>query len=149
MSGPRQAIDLLATALAGDDAAWAREHLERDVVGWLTTVAADGTPQSSVISFLHEDGTILFYSRPATVKLRNLERSPRVSFHLQSDGYGDHGLTLEGTAAVDPGAAPSDVHEAYRAKYRAPLAHWNMDEGETARDFSVPVRIRPERVRVF
>jgi PPOX class probable F420-dependent enzyme len=141
--------DPLAAALAGDDAAWARDHLERDVVGWLTTVAPDGTPQASVISYLHEEGTILFYSRPETRKVRNIERSPRVSFHLQSDRFGDHGLTLEGVATIEPGVAPSDVHEAYRAKYRAPLAHWHMDEAETARLFSVPIRIRPDRVRVF
>ena len=37
--------DRLAMALAGDEAAWAREHLETDVVAWLTTVADDGRPQ--------------------------------------------------------------------------------------------------------
>lgn len=53
------AHDPLTAALAGDDAAWAREHLERDVVAWLTTVSSNGRVQSSVISFLH-DGADLF-----------------------------------------------------------------------------------------
>jgi len=140
---------LLESKLAADDAGWAREHLATDVVGWFTTVNADGTPQSSPISFLWDGATIFFYSRPDTPKLRNLARSPRVSFTLRSDDHADHGLVIEGDAVVDPSIAPSDVHPAYRSKYAAPLAHWGMDEAETARDFSVPIRIAPTRIRAF
>jgi PPOX class probable F420-dependent enzyme len=142
------AADPLATALARDEAGWAREHLEIDVVGWLTTVAPDGRPQTSVISFLRDGPTIVFYSKPDTPKLRNLAANPLVSFHLQSDPYGDHALIIEGRAGIDPAIPPSDVHPAYAAKYRAPLAHWQMDETATAREFSVPIRIHPLRVRV-
>ena len=140
--------DVLTTALEKDDAAWAREHLATDVVAWLTTVAADGRPQSSVISFLHDGSTIVFYSQPDTPKLRNIARSPLVSFHLQSDPYGDHLLVVEGRAEVDPSIPASDANEAYRAKYREPLAHWAMDETTTATQFSVPIRIHPTRVRI-
>ncbi len=138
----------LAQALARDDAAWAREHIETDVVAWLTTIAPDGRPQSSVISFLREGGTILFYSEPDTPKLRNIAHSPQVSFHLQSDPYGDHYLVMEGTAAIDRSVPPSDVHPAYLAKYLEPHAHWRMEVADVARDFSVPLRITPSRVRV-
>ena len=139
----------LSSALAGGSGAWARNHLDTDIVGWLTTVAADGRPQTSVISFLRDGETIFFYSQPDTPKLRNIAGSPCVSFHLQSDRFGDHVLIVDGTAAIDPTIPPSDVHEAYRAKYREPLAHWRMDEAKTALDFSVPVRIRPTRVRAW
>ena len=138
----------LATALGGEDAAWAREQIERDVVAWLTTVAPDGRVQSSVISFLFDGSDLLFYSRPNTPKVRNIEHSPNVSFHLQSDRYGDHTLIVEGTAHADETIPPLDVHEAYVAKYREPHEHWGMDFVETARDFSVPIRIRPRRVRL-
>jgi PPOX class probable F420-dependent enzyme len=138
----------LAVALARDDAAWAREHLERDVVAWLTTVASDGRVQSSLISFLHDGADVFFYSRPDTPKLRNIAGSPRVSFHLQSDPYGDHSLIIEGTAVIDPTIAALDAHERYRAKYTEPHAHWGLDFTQTARDFSVPIRIRPTRVRL-
>ena len=138
----------LEEALRPDDAAWAREHLEKDVVAWLTTIAPDGQPQTSVISFLYEDGTILFYSKPDTLKLRNIASSPKVSFNLQSDAYGDHYLVIEGTAAIDPSVPPSDRHEVYHAKYLEPHAHWEMDVADVARDFSVPIRISPTRVRI-
>ena len=138
---------VLSAALQKDDTGWAVEHLASDAVAWLTTVAPDGMPQSSVISFLWEGDTIFFYSKPDTPKLRNIARSPLISFHLQSDPYGDNVLIIEGTAELDPAIAPSDVHEVYSAKYREPLGHWGMDEAETARDFSVPIRITPRRVR--
>jgi PPOX class probable F420-dependent enzyme len=146
--GPAMDDDPLARALAGDEAAWARDHIERDVVGWLTTVSPDGTPKPSIISFLREGTTILFYSKPDTLKLRNIARSPVVSFHLGTDPFGDHALIVEGIAETDPETPPSDVHPAYRAKYREPLAHWGMDEATTAREYSVPIRIRPRRVRL-
>lgn len=140
--------DVLEAALGRQDGGWAREHLEHDVVGWITTVSPDGMPQSSVISFFWDGDSIFFYSRPNTPKLRNIAHDPKVSFHLQSDTYGDHALVIEGAAEIDPSIQPSNRHEAYAAKYREPLAHWEMDEAQTATDFSVPIRIRPTRVRL-
>jgi PPOX class probable F420-dependent enzyme len=128
---------------------WAAEHLVSDVVGWFTTLAPDGRLQTSAISFLWDEGTILFYSKPDTPKLRNIACNPNVSFNLNSDPYADHILVIEGTAAIDESALPSDVHPTYAAKYHAPLAHWEMDEAETARDFSVPIRITPTRIRAY
>jgi PPOX class probable F420-dependent enzyme len=136
-------------ALAAPGAAWARQHLAEDVVGWLTTVAPDGRVQSSAISFLWDGQAILFYSKPDTPKLRNIAAHAQVAFNLNSDPYADHVLVMEGLAVIDPTVPPSDVHPAYAAKYHAPLAHWQMDEAQTAREFSVPVRISPTRVRAW
>jgi PPOX class probable F420-dependent enzyme len=143
----RQTVDPLGAALARDEGAWAREHLERDVVAWLTTVAP-GRVQSSVVSFLFDDGRLYFYSQPDTPKVRNLELSPRVSFHLQSDPYGDHWLTIEGSAVIDRTIPPLDANPRYVAKYTEPHAHWGLDFTETAKAFSVPIRIQPTRVRL-
>ena len=117
----------LDTALRRPDAAWAREHLGTDVVAWLTTVAPDGRPQSSVISFLQENDTILFYSQPDTAKLRNLAHSAQVSFHLQSDPYGDHYLVIEGTAAIDPCRAA--IRSASRVPRQVPGAARALGDG--------------------
>lgn len=143
-----QSGDPLGDALGRDEGAWAREHLERDVVAWLTTVAPDGRVQSSVISFLFEAGRLYFYSQPDTPKVRNLEHSPRVSIHLQSDPYGDHWLIVEGVGVIDRAILPLDANPGYVAKYTEPHAHWGLDFTETARAFSVPIRIEPMRVRL-
>jgi PPOX class probable F420-dependent enzyme len=132
-----------------DEGRLAEQHLRDDVVAWLTTVAPDGRPQSSVISFLWDGQTILFYSKPDAPKVRNLAANPRVSFHLNCDAYGEHVVSIEGRAVVDEATSPSDVNPEYRAKYLEPLAHWGMDEAETARTFSLPIRIIPERFRVW
>ncbi len=129
--------------------AWAREHLATDIVGWLTTVTPDGTPQSSVVCFFWDGSSIIVYSRPDVPRMHNLATNPRVAFNLQSDSYGDHMLSIEGVAEPDPLLPPQDRMDAYLAKYRGPLAHWGMDPAETARDFSLPLRIRPTRIRTF
>ena len=139
--------DEIRETLQAEKAAFARDHLEHDIVGWLTTVGSTGRPQTAVISFLWDGEGILFYSRPATPKVRNIAAAPGVSFHLNCDPYGDYVLIVEGSARIDPTAQPSDVHPAYAAKYREPYVHWDMDAAKTAADFSVPIRIRPERVR--
>ena len=87
---------------ANPKGAWAREHLASDIVGWLTTVAPDGTPQPPVVAFFWDGAEIVVYSRPSTPKVRNIAANPRVAFNLQSDPYGDHALSLEGIATPDP-----------------------------------------------
>jgi len=73
--------------LESEDGAWARRHMIDDVVGGLTTVAPGGRVQTSAISFLWDDRTILFYNKPNTPKLRNIAARPNVSFNLNSDPY--------------------------------------------------------------
>lgn len=136
-------------ALEAESAAWARRHLVEDVVGWLTTVAADGRVQSSPVSFLWDGETVLVYSKPDALKIRNIVANPQVSFGLNTDKYGDHILVLEGTAEVDAAAPPWSSSPAMVAKFREPLGHWELDEAETSRDFSVAIRIRPTRIRAF
>ena len=118
------------------------------MIAWLTTMAPDGRVQSSVIAFLFEAGRLLFYSEPDTPKVRNIGHSPRVSFHLQSDPYGDHWLSIEGSAVIDRTIPPLDGFPEYVAKYTEPHAHWGLDFTQTALAFSVPIRIEPTRVRV-
>jgi len=134
--------------LAAPDAADARDHLAHDIVGWLTTVAADGRPHGSVISFLWDGDGILFFSRPDTPTVRNVAARSAVSFHLNCDPYGDRVVIVEGRAQVVPLEPRSDVNPAYAAKYREPLARWGLDARATADEFSLPIRIHPERVRL-
>lgn len=141
--------DDVRSALLGVDGAVARDQLAGDVVGWLTTVAADGCPRTSVISFVWDGDGILFYGRPDTPDVRNIAASGAVSFHLNCDPSGDHVVIIEGRAQVVPLELRADVHPAYAAKYHEPLAQWGADERATADDFSLPIRIHPERVRLW
>jgi PPOX class probable F420-dependent enzyme len=128
-------------------ARWAREHLEHDVVGWLTTVTPDGRPQSSVIAFILDGEDIIVYTQPGGVRARNLAANPHVAFNLRGDELGDHVLSIEGVATPDPSIPPLDRNEPYLAKYHEVAVHWGMPMEPTALEYSLPVRIHPTRVR--
>jgi PPOX class probable F420-dependent enzyme len=81
-----------------DFGARAARHLEDDQVVWLTTVGPDGTPQPSPVWFLWDGDTVLIYSYPATSKLRNIDRHPRVSPHFNCTASGGDVIILTGDA---------------------------------------------------
>jgi PPOX class probable F420-dependent enzyme len=135
--------------LPADVATEANRRLSTDIVGWLTTVAPDGTPMSSVVSFLWDGRSLLFYSKPATPKLRNIQANPRVSFHLNSDDIGNEMVTLEGDCAIDEDAPLSNELPEFLAKYREPYQRWEMDPDVTAEEFPVACRIVPTRIRAW
>ncbi|MBA3643716.1 MAG: TIGR03667 family PPOX class F420-dependent oxidoreductase, partial [Chloroflexia bacterium] len=104
----------------------ARQSLERadqrlrdDLIGWLTTVGSDGTPQPSPIWFLWDGTEILLFSEPNTPKVRNIQRQPKVSLHLNSDEHGGNVVILTGEARIDEAAPKADTIEAYRQKYQS------------------------------
>ena len=127
----------------------ADRRLRSEQILWLTTVRADGQPQSSPVWFLWDGETFLVFSQPSAQKLRNLAANPRVAVHLESDGTGDEVLTVDGTAAVDPEVPPSDQLEEYGVKYREGIQAMGSTPAELARDFSVAIRVRPSRVRAW
>jgi PPOX class probable F420-dependent enzyme len=134
-----------------DSSAGARadRRLRTEQILWLTTVRADGQPQSSPVWFLWDGEALLVFSQPDAQKLRNLAGNPRVAVHLESEGTADEGVTIDGTAAVDPDAPSSNRIEEYRVKYREGIRAMGITPDELARDFSVALRIRPTRVRAW
>jgi PPOX class probable F420-dependent enzyme len=119
----------------------AERRLREDRLAWLTTVAADGTPQPVPVWFLWEGGdSILLYSKPDTAKLRNIAARPRVSLHLDGNGQGGDIVVLLGAAAESDDAPASDV-PAYVEKYGAFIARNSWTPESFAADYSVPLRI--------
>jgi PPOX class probable F420-dependent enzyme len=129
------------------EGASAARRLREEPIAWLTTVRADGQPQSSAVWFLWDGDSFLLYSQPQAQKLRNIAANPRVSLHLNDDGSGGDIVTLEGEAAVEPDAPPSDRVQDYVAKYRGLLDEMGWSPGRLARDYSTAIRVRPSRAR--
>jgi len=125
----------------------ADQRLRTEQILWLTTVRADGQPQASPVWFLWDGEALLVFSQPGAQKLRNLAANPRVAVHLDTDEAGEDVVTIEGTAAVDPDAPPSDQLEAYVAKYREGIRALGWTPAKLAKDYSAAIRILPVRAR--
>jgi PPOX class probable F420-dependent enzyme len=127
----------------------ALERLERDMIGWLTTVTPDGQPQTFPIWFLWDAGEALVYSDRRAKRNSNIRSNPRVSLHLADDGRGGDVVVVEGEARIDDTAPRPEDNAAYNRKY----GEWIRDQFTTAEEFTsvynVPVRIRPTRGRAF
>lgn len=119
-------------------------RLAAEEIGWLTTVAADGRPQSSPVWFLWHDGAVWIASEPSATKLVNLAGNPAAAFHLEGAAPGDLVVTLEGTATVG-GTLP----DGYADKYAVAMERLATTAAAYLGDFSVTVRLVPSRVRMF
>jgi PPOX class probable F420-dependent enzyme len=108
-----------------DKGATAIARLERDRIGWLTTVTEAGQPETMPIWFLWRDGAILVYGDRRARRNRNLAANPRVSFHLGDDGQGGGIVVVEGTARIDEDLPHLADDPAYLAKY----ADWMASVG--------------------
>jgi PPOX class probable F420-dependent enzyme len=107
-------------------------------------VDAEGVPEPNVVWYLWDSTSILIYSQPGTRKLRNLERNPRVSLHLDSDGRGGGVLVITATARIAPEEEPAYRNAEYMLKYGHLIKHRVHETPDSfARDYSVPLRITP------
>jgi len=125
-------------------------RLREDVIGWLVTVSADGTPQPNPVWFVWDGETALIYSIPDQAKLRNIERNPQISLHLDSGSSGDDSVILTGSAAVDPAAPPVDQNRPYVEKYGDEIKRIGFaGAAKMAEKYAVAIRFTPRKVRGF
>ena len=124
------------------------ERLSNDRIGWLTTVAPDGTPQASPIWFLWDGDEVLVYSLES-LRVRNISSDPRVSLNLDGNGLGGDIVIVEGTARVDADAPSAADNPAYMAKYLAVMEDFGWTPEWFAGRYSVPIRVTPTRFRYW
>jgi PPOX class probable F420-dependent enzyme len=125
----------------------AEERLRKEIVGWLTTVGGDGTPQPSLVWFHWDGESIMIYSQPDTPKVRNITRYPRIAFNLDSDGRGGNMVILTGQAIIDRNAPPVNENPAYLAKYGDHITRIGRTPESFAAAYSVPIRFTPTKLR--
>ncbi len=126
----------------------ATKRLANDRVGWLTTVAPNGTPQVSPIWFLWDGDEILVYSLESP-RARNVAEHPRVSLNLDGNGLGGDIVIVEGDARID-GATPSAAdNRDYLAKYGPVMDDHGWTPEWFAGRYSVPIRVTPTRFRYW
>jgi PPOX class probable F420-dependent enzyme len=108
----------LTSHLSDDRRAHVEGRLRANLMAWLTTVRPDGRPDSVPVWFLlQDDETILIYSQPAKVKLRNITHNPSVALGLDVTDIGRDIIRIEGTAEHVPGFPAADQVPGYVVKY--------------------------------
>ncbi len=108
----------LTSHLPDDRRAHVERRLSTNLMAWLTTVRADGRPDSVPVWFLlQEDETVLIYSQPGKIKLRNIRENPNVSLGLDVTDIGRDIVRMEGTAEHVAGFPHADQVPGYAAKY--------------------------------
>jgi PPOX class probable F420-dependent enzyme len=127
----------------------AAERLRTDIIAWLTTVTADGQPQSTPVWFLWENGTFLIYSRPGMPKLDNIAANPKVAIHLRGTEVGDEIATFDGTAELLDDAPSAEQVPAYVEKYRHQMKGYDWTPARFAELYSRPIRVTPTESRIW
>jgi PPOX class probable F420-dependent enzyme len=124
-------------------------RLATEPIGWLTTIRADGVPQSSPVWFVVHEAAIYIRSQPNAAKLRNISTHPAVGFHLDGDGNGGDIVIMEATAEVldEP---PPGLMNAYLTKYDQLIrTRMGATPEQLETQFSSTIRITPRRVRAW
>ncbi len=112
----------------------------------ITTVRKSGQPSSSMVAYAREGDTLVVSTTAPTLKVRTLERDPRVTITVFNDAAPFNFVTIEGRAEIEREALEHATHLVFEnikgSGFTEPedLPAWL----ETQR--RVIVRIHPERV---
>ncbi|ANS65330.1 Pyridoxamine 5'-phosphate oxidase [Streptomyces lincolnensis] len=91
-----------------------RDRLAEERHAWLCTVRPDGSPHVTPVWFVFRDDTWWIGTDGGSVKVRNIEKSPRVSLTLED---GRFPVVAEGEAVPHSAPFPETVRAAFAAKY--------------------------------
>ncbi|MBI2767618.1 MAG: TIGR03618 family F420-dependent PPOX class oxidoreductase [Chloroflexi bacterium] len=112
----------------------------------ITTLRKDGSPTSSVNAYAREGDELVISTQGHRLKVRTLDRDPRITVLVLNDASPFNFVSVEGTAAIQRG----DVLEPTRTVFRslakinypepADLPKWIKEQGR------VIIRVTPTRV---
>lgn len=126
-----------------------RQRLETEQVIWITTVFPDGTPQPNPVWFYFDGESVLIYTRPGSIKLKNLARNPRVSLHFEGATVsGGDVVIFHGFASLE--RENPTYHPGYEEKYATiAMEQWKVTMQDLFKEYSILIRITLEKVRGF
>jgi PPOX class probable F420-dependent enzyme len=124
----------------------ARELLESSALVHMTTLNADGSPQMTCVWAGVDGEDIVTAHLFRSLKVRNLERDPRVALSIEGAGLDERGLreylVVRGTARIEEGGA-ADLLQRLAHVYLGPEVRFPpMDDPPPG----YVARITPERL---
>jgi PPOX class probable F420-dependent enzyme len=121
-------------------------RLKEDDVIWFTTVSPDGTPAPNPVWFFWDGKEFIIYSKPDSYRIRNIEKNPRVSLHLEgADALGHNVVVVTGKATLNPHYQHPPA--GYVDKYVKYLPAMGVTMEELVAGYSVEIHVKPIRVR--
>jgi PPOX class probable F420-dependent enzyme len=124
-----------------------RKELAEELIVWMTTTSADGTPQPNPVWFVTDGDDVIVYSHNTAARNRNIVRNPSVSLNFNSDPEADRMSVIIGTASIDD-AFPSTIeNETFQAKYGTRIPGIGMTVEEHSDTYGVVIRITPTKIR--
>ncbi len=118
-----------------------RAFLENPFVGVVTTIAPEGSPQSTVVWVDVDDEGVSFNTAYGRVKPRNLARDPRLSLVVVDPGDAYRWVKISGTGTLVDEGADAQIDRLSK-KYTGRDVYASRQPGERR----VSVRITPTRV---
>jgi PPOX class probable F420-dependent enzyme len=118
-----------------------RVFLDRNY-GVVATIRRDGSPQLTTVWVDADEEDVLFNIAETRKKLRNLERDPRATVHVQDGDDPYRWLSVTGTVELSREGAEEHIHKLSR-KYRG--RDFTLRPGEQR----VLARLTPERVVAY
>ncbi len=123
-----------------------QRRLDDEELIWLTTVDRTGTPRSVPVWFYWDGEAILIYSQPGQLKVRNIERNPRVNLHFNGDADGGNIIVFTGEARTAPDAPRASQNPPYLKKYGAGIERIGLTPESFDATYATAIRVTPERV---
>ena len=117
------------------------ELFDQPYFGIVTTVRADGSPQSTVVWVERDGDSVSFNTAYGRAKPSNLERDPRVSVLVTAPDF-YHWVAVDGRAELTTDGAEEQIDRLSRKYDGKP---WPYVEGQQR----VRVRVVPEHVTAY
>ncbi len=120
------------------------QRLQKENIIWFATVHGD-RPHLVPVWFLWDGTTILIFSKPNTVKVRDIRKNSNVMLALETDQEGDDVVLIEGEAVLlDPGSVDTTL-PAFAQKYEQLLKGMSVSAQAMAEEYNQPIRVVPTR----
>jgi len=121
------------------------QRLRSDPIIWLSTVRRDGRPHTVPVWFLWDGSTILIFSQPDNLKIRNLRTNSNVSLALDDTDDGSDVVVVEGKAELLAEPSSNLNIPAYFEKYGTSIQDMGQTLESMAKVYSQPIRITPAK----
>ena len=120
------------------------QRLRESSIIWLSSVRANGSPQTAAVWFLWHEGYILIFSQD-NQKVRNLRQNPRVALAVDDTKDGGDVVTIEGTAELVDDPAIKPTLPAYAEKYASHLKDMGWTAEQMSKSYNQAIRITPTK----